>query len=253
MRIKSIENAIRLVGDYKVIVWDYYEVNEKTLPVDLAGVVLSGSTAHLRDLNDRNKFDAEIEFIRQIDVPLLGICFGHQLIGVTFGASVYTLEKAVKEFNSIKLIALDDIFCTWEIGTELQVTQSHKDCLSRLPDDFFLLAQSQSCQVEAMKHKMRPIYGIQAHIERFTFENLEGIQILKNFLERVVIPHRMLRILEKTSQEIKQSIIDTLRYIQFDVVSDNYSWVESKLKVAQHLADAWQLKTMNGVLVSIQG
>lgn len=100
-----------------------------------------------------------------------------------------------------------------------------------------------------MKHKAKPIYGIQAHIERATKENPDGYQIIRNFLEDVVEKHVLSHIVETYSfNEIKQGIINSIRDIPYDVIRNDYTIVESKLKKAQRYADAWTLKIVTDAL-----
>ena len=80
----------------------------------------------------------------------------------------------------------DEIFSSWETGTEIIVCQSHRDCLANVPDGFVWLAESESCKIEAMKHESKPIYGVQAHIERASDQNPDGWQILRNFISNVI-------------------------------------------------------------------
>jgi GMP synthase (glutamine-hydrolysing) len=81
----------------------------------------------------------------------------------------------------------DVIFSPWKSGEDLFVMQNHIDCVERVPPGFVCLAKSKKCSVEVMRHVKRPIYGVQAHVERFSEEHAEGFEIIRNFVERVVL------------------------------------------------------------------
>ncbi|MEM2148002.1 MAG: gamma-glutamyl-gamma-aminobutyrate hydrolase family protein [Candidatus Bathyarchaeia archaeon] len=194
-RVKKIEEALRREGKDKVVIWHFSEIKSKESPENLEAIILSGSRAHLQNNGVYSEYYDEVNLITKADVPILGICFGHQLIGKAFGANIKSLPKFLNDFQNIKIIEPNEIFKPWKIGDELCVYQSHKDFVEKVPPNFILLAESGSCKVEAMKHKTKPIYGIQAHIERATNEKPDGHQIIRNFLKHVVEtsaprPHR---------------------------------------------------------------
>jgi len=87
----------------------------------------------------------------------------------------------------VKIIDPNEIFSSWKKGAGLTLCQSHQDCLTNIPEGFVLLAESESCKIEAMKHEKKPIYGVQAHVERATNEHPDGWQILRNFISNVVV------------------------------------------------------------------
>ena len=91
-----------------------------------------------------------------------------------------------EDLSILEILEPDAIFSSWKAGQEIQVVQHHKDYMSNLPSEFVCLAESETHNVEAMKHKSKPIYGVQAHIERATDEHPAGSLILKNFMLKVV-------------------------------------------------------------------
>ncbi len=123
----------------------------------------------------------------------------------------------------MKILQPDAIFFSWKEGDTVNLRQHHTDCLSELPKDFICLAESDSCKIEAMMHKTKPIYGIQAHIERCDKEHREGLQVLKNFMFEQIIE-------KKSLSEIKQAIVNSLKDIEYDIVKDDWQTVETKLK-----------------------
>lgn len=248
-KIDKIKNALLNLRKSEVIVWSYSEIDQP-LPKDVEAIILSGSNSHLNEPKALEMYRSEIEFVTKVNVPILGICFGHQLIDVAFGSDLYSLSNYIKDFVAVKILQPDEIFSSWKEGDTAMLNQYHKDCSSGLPEGFVCLAESESCKIEAMKHQTKPIYGIQAHVERYSKENPDGLQILKNFIENVVERWVIERIVEtKSLSEIKQAIIDSLRDIEYDVVREDLRRVESKLKDAQKNFEACVVKkVMNALL-----
>ena len=130
------------------------------------------------------------EFIKHFDIPILGICLGHQLIAKTFGGEVSTSDTESYAQVKIDLLDTSSLFKglespldVWSSGLEspLDVWSSHKDEVHTLPDDFDIIASSSLCDIEAMKHKEKEIYGIQFHPE--VHHTPKGEFIFKNFYE----------------------------------------------------------------------
>lgn len=185
-RASKIAEALREVrwGSCKML--SFEDISEKKIADKAKAIILSGSAASFADHNCELDYSAEIEIVKKIEIPILGICFGHQLIGKAFGSKFGSLGKSIQDFKSVEVLVPNEILSSWCKGAKLMLSQHHKDYLIGLPKDFILLARSDSCEIEAMKHNIRPIYGVQAHIERADDKHPEGRQILQNFLSNVV-------------------------------------------------------------------
>ncbi|HWQ19366.1 MAG TPA: GMP synthase subunit A [Methanotrichaceae archaeon] len=119
------------------------------------------------------------EYVKSLDIPILGICLGMQLMGVVYGGKVEPGTIGGYAEVQVEVIKEDDIlrglpktFKTWA---------SHADQVVRLPQDFEALARSSVCEIEAMKHLTRPLYGVQWHPEVIHTEH--GEKVLDNFIE----------------------------------------------------------------------
>ncbi len=142
-----------------------------------SGIVLSGGPKSVYDqdapMSDPGLFD--------LGMPVLGICYGAQLMTVQFGGRV---EKAVKrEFGKAYLDIVDPvgIFAGLEAGhPEYQVWMSHGDRVEELPADFVVTAQSAHSPQAAIRHRERPFVGVQFHPE--VAHTLIGNDILRNFI-----------------------------------------------------------------------
>lgn len=142
------------------------EIKEK----EPAGLVLGGGPSIDRVGNC-------IEFIEELDLPVLGICLGHQLIAKAFGGEVATADAQSYAQIELEILNENDIF--QGLGPKMNVWASHQDEIKKMPENFDVLAQSTLCDVEAMKHHNKPIYGIQFHPEVHHTEN--GSKVFENF------------------------------------------------------------------------
>ena len=156
-------------------------LNDIVLQKDPDIVILTGSSFMLSKPDTRMVFQPEIDLVRKLDRPFLGICFGHQLIGTAYGSEVVDLGHNVREVKEIKLLGSDPIF--EGLPGSIRVSESHRQALARVPEGFRHLAESATSQVEAIGHQKRPLYGLQFHPERSDEKHPHGRIILQNFLK----------------------------------------------------------------------
>jgi len=114
------------------------------------------------------------QWLREYLKPVMGICAGHQLTGVLFGGEL--MKNSGSEEGKLEVVLSRDHPLFEGIPSPLQVEQHHLDSVS-LPDDFILLASSETCRVQAMIHRTRPLFSVQWHAE------LSGPELMKNFLK----------------------------------------------------------------------
>lgn len=145
---------------------------DEILDEEPEGIILSGGPTMDRIGNCR-------EYVENIDVPILGICLGHQLIAKTFGGDYGTGSQG--GYASIEVDVIEENDILKGLGPKLSTWASHADEVTRMPDNFIRLARSQYCETEAMKHPERPIYGVQWHPEVAHTE--KGEELFLNFLE----------------------------------------------------------------------
>ncbi|RMF88846.1 MAG: GMP synthase subunit A [Methanobacteriota archaeon] len=112
------------------------------------------------------------------EVPLLGICLGHQLIAKAFGGEVK--EAEIGEYAESEIIVDDEDALLQGTGPSFRAWVSHKDEVKRMPEGFIRLAHSETCQVEAMRHRDHPVFGVQFHPE--VEHTPKGPQIFRNFM-----------------------------------------------------------------------
>jgi len=146
---------------------------EEIMTMNPKGIIFSGGP----DIKKTGNCSAILDRYDEFNVPILGICLGHQLIAKHFGGKVGRGEKAEYSLVEIEILKADDIFNG--LPKRLKVWESHMDEVKELPREFELLARSEFCEVEAMKHRKLPIYGVQFHPEVAHTE--KGSEIYRNF------------------------------------------------------------------------
>ena len=149
------------------------ELNE-SLIYNFSGIIISGAPILLTKI-DKQKYLDKFKFIKETNIPILGICFGHQIIGLLFDSEIYLGEEVNKEH--IEIVNKDIIFSRLENRSLFQ--EDHSEFIT-LPKEFVLLAKSHTCNNEAMKHRIKKIYGLQFHPE---ISGLNGKIILENFVK----------------------------------------------------------------------
>lgn len=148
------------------------------VPADTAhlkGVILSGSPFSVRD-PDAPKPDLSW---CEGKIPLLGVCFGAQLLAMKHGGDV--MPSSTREYGRANLsyVATGEPLLQG-IDTGSQVWMSHADSITALPADFHLIARTNDIGVAAYRSVSRPTYGLQFHPE--VYHTKQGSLLLKNFL-----------------------------------------------------------------------
>ncbi len=151
----------------------------ETIRANYSGFVMSGTEALFTKLSNHDRFAALIELIPQLNIPVLGICGGHQLIAMAYGSKIHELPSKISGFAEVRLLERSRIF--ERLADRIIVTQSHREHVFPVPNGFVKLADSPQTQIEAMAHSFRPIFGTQFHPERYSDEHPEGRMILENF------------------------------------------------------------------------
>ena len=112
----------------------------------------------------------------QADKPLLGICYGAEIIALTLGGSIWRMPSPVR--GVIPLHVRKDNRMIIDRKSVL-VFESHIYCIAKLPDDFDSIASSRFCNHEIFSHKKKDIFGTQFHPEK---SGQVGLDIFSNFL-----------------------------------------------------------------------
>jgi len=166
-----IANRIRRLGVYSEIVDP--AVSAKELK-KVAGIILSGSP-HSVLAKERPPFDPAI---LSLNVPVLGLCYGHQLIALTLGGEVR--RGSVREYGyaSLSITRTEPLFES--LLSPQKIWMSHGDFVSQLPPESSILGFTADCETAAVRYGGKNIFGVQFHPE--VTDTPGGMQMLDNFL-----------------------------------------------------------------------
>lgn len=143
---------------------------------DVKGVIFSGGPQSVYAKGaPRSPFD-----IATSPVPILGICYGMQLIADDMGGEI---KKAVRREYGLTRITVSDGFLFAGIKKNLNVWMSHGDEVKSAPKGFSISARTENGLIAAMENRERKIYALQFHPEVYHSEN--GIKILDNFAKKI--------------------------------------------------------------------
>jgi GMP synthase (glutamine-hydrolysing) len=163
-------------------VWPFDVAAQKIIDAKPQGIILSGSHESVYE-NDNFRIP---QCVFDLNIPLLGICYGMQAMAHQHGGEVRAHDK--KEFGLAHLTQehSDEIFT--DIPKQSRVWMSHGDQVATLGADFMVLASSENTPNAMMKHRAKPWYGVQFHPEVTHSEF--GKILLSNFVLRIckVIP-----------------------------------------------------------------
>ncbi len=169
-----IARKVRELGVYAEIF--PYNTSKDILSESVKGLILSGGPSSVyEDEAPKTSFD-----FLNLDIPVLGICYGLQLICYNGNGKVDSSAK--REYGKASL-EIDDYSDLFKGLTNNQVWMSHGDSLTKMPDGFEKIAHSGNSPFCAIRDKERKIYGIQFHPE--VHHSTEGKVILGNFVRDI--------------------------------------------------------------------
>ncbi len=161
---------------------------------NIKAIAISGNTTDW-EYYDFTTFAPLFEIIKSGTLPVIGLCGGHQLIALAYNVECGPLRKLkpgeaevgdfapgwFKEvgFLPVKVVQEDPIFSG--LGQQPVFFESHYWEIKQVPPKFELLASTDECKVQTIRHKQFPIYGTQFHPEVNSAENRDGRALLANF------------------------------------------------------------------------
>ena len=171
-----IARRIRESGVYSEII-SHKKVKNKNIDYSIKGIILSGGPLNVYQIN-KYSFDKRII---ENQIPVLGICFGHQILSKLNGGRVK--QSKYREFGLANIrkkresILIKNFFNKKNIN---KVWMSHADQVSKLPKNFNVIASSQNSKFAIIENKKKNFYGVQFHPEVTHTEN--GKKLINNFI-----------------------------------------------------------------------
>lgn len=101
----------------------------------------------------------------QEGMPTLGICYGHQLLAQILGGKVEFAREDRQKYKGLRTIRFTRRGFWGQSGIEGRLVVSHCEIVARLPADCDIVAESETCAIEAFAHRQLPVWGIQSHPE----------------------------------------------------------------------------------------
>ncbi len=172
-----IARRIRELGVFSEIV-SHKKVNEKNIiKQNIKGIIMSGGPLNVYE---SNKFNFNKKIL-QLNIPVLGICFGHQILSKELGGKVKTSNH--REFGLVEIKKISNSLLTknfFDKKNKNNVWMSHADQVSKMPKNFKVVALSKNSKLTIIENHNKKFYGVQFHPE-VTHTN-KGKVLLRNFL-----------------------------------------------------------------------
>ncbi|MHA1583913.1 MAG: glutamine-hydrolyzing GMP synthase [Promethearchaeota archaeon] len=172
-----IARRIRDLGVYSEIL-PFNASLSQIKSVSPVGVVFSGGPSSVYDENAPHLESEIFHYFEDQKIPLLGLCYGHQLIAQFYNGKVEPHEEKEFGHTEINLTNHDNLFKG--LGDHEIVWMSHGDQVGELPPGYEIYAQTDTCPIAAMGNPQKKIFGLQFHPE--VHHTIHGTEIFSNFL-----------------------------------------------------------------------
>ena len=171
-----IARRVRELGVFSDIV-SHKKIKIKDINKSVKGIILSGGPLNVYQIN-KYSFDKKI---LGFNIPVLGICFGHQILSKLNGGRVK--QSKHREFGLANVFKKNSSLLTNNFfgkKKSKQVWMSHADQVSKLPNNFKVIASSSNSKFAIVENKRKNYYGVQFHPEVTHTEN--GKKLISNFI-----------------------------------------------------------------------
>ncbi|MDB3938695.1 glutamine-hydrolyzing GMP synthase [Candidatus Pelagibacter sp.] len=171
-----IARRIRELGVFSEII-SHKKIKLKDIDQTVKGIILSGGPLNVYQIN-KYSFDKKII---NLNIPILGICFGHQILSKLNGGRVK--QSKHREFGLANIYKKNESPLTKNFFNKQKskkVWMSHADQVSKLPKNFKVIASSTNSKFAIVENKLKKFYGIQFHPEVTHTEN--GKKLISNFI-----------------------------------------------------------------------
>ena len=198
-----IARRIRELGVFSEIV-SHKKINSLKIFNNVIGVILSGGPLNVYN-SYKFRFNRKVLFL---NIPILGICFGHQIISKELGGRVK--KSRFREFGFAEIKKVNNSLLIKNFFNNKNtnnVWMSHADHVSKLPNGFKVVASSKNSKFTIIENNKKKFYGVQFHPE-VTHTN-KGKILLKNFLFSIckakknwLIKHQKLKLIKDVKKQI---------------------------------------------------
>ena len=171
-----IARRIRELGVFSEII-SHKKIKLKDIDQTIKGIILSGGPLNVYQIN-KYSFDKKII---NLNIPILGICFGHQILSKLNGGRVK--QSKHREFGLANIYKKNESLLIKNFFNKQKskkVWMSHADQVSKLPKNFKVIASSTNSKFAIVENKLKKFYGIQFHPEVTHTEN--GKKLISNFI-----------------------------------------------------------------------
>ncbi|MHA1268595.1 MAG: glutamine-hydrolyzing GMP synthase [Candidatus Helarchaeota archaeon] len=156
----------------------YTITHKEILKKNVKGIILSGGPYSVYNPNT----PLPDKKIYNLKIPILGICYGNQSIAYQHGGSVNRSESGEFGFTYLEILKVNDPLFR-NVKQKSICWMSHSDLITKLPEDFEIIAKTPQTDIAGIKSRSQPIYGLQWHVEVTHSE--EGYKILENFVYNI--------------------------------------------------------------------
>ena len=174
-----IARRVREEGVFCQII-SYNKVDQYLIDNEPKAIILSGGPSSVIGI----KTPRISEKIINLDRPILGICYGQQVMVQQLGGSIVSSGKS--EFGRANIKIINSCSLTnsvWEEGKEYQVWMSHGDSVEKIPEGFIVVAETEGAKFAVIANESKKQYGVQFHPE--VVHTIEGKKLINNFVKSI--------------------------------------------------------------------
>lgn len=197
-----IARRIREMNVYSELISCHTKASTIKNDPSVKGIILSGGP---KSVYEENSFTCDEEIFK-LNIPILGICYGMQYIAYKFGGNVQTLNN--KEFGKQEISTVESTLFAGSPKKQ-NVWMSHGDQVTSLPEDFKVIASSETTDICAFENEKLGLYGVQFHPE--VKHTDYGNKILENFIFKIAkaVPNWKINdYIDQKVLEIKETVGD---------------------------------------------
>jgi GMP synthase-like glutamine amidotransferase len=195
----DVKLKLEAISGQPCIVLRYTDVTAQLLrDLNITSLVVSGNAVGFEEYSDGSLAELQ-QIICQADLPIIGLCGGHQLIGIAHGAPTQPMRPLQPDEPDPTTLSAPGYYKEWGyfpvnvlqpdplfdgLGPAPTFLEAHFCELKELPVGFERLASTAECPIQAMKRVGRLVYGVQFHPEAYT----EGTHDRRNSLVDLIYP-----------------------------------------------------------------